>query len=124
MKERADSRHSYPHQSTESFDSTRRCGVVVVLLICIIGLLAMDLSAQPLASRKSKFVGNIIRNGNSIRSNFSKYWNQVTAENAGKWGSVEFSRGSYSWTQLDNIYNYALANGFPYRHHNLIWGQQ
>jgi endo-1,4-beta-xylanase len=80
--------------------------------------------AQPLASGKSKFVGNIIGNGYSIPSNFSSYWNQVTAENAGKWGSVEFSQGSYSWTQLDNIYNYALANGFPYKHHNLIWGQQ
>jgi GH35 family endo-1,4-beta-xylanase len=88
-------------------------------------LLPVVALAQPLAANKSKFVGNVIGNGFSIReANFKKYWNQVTAENAGKWGSVEFSPGSYSWTQLDNIYNFAKNNGFLYRHHTLVWGNQ
>ncbi len=109
----------------ENFNSKRHCGAVVILLLSMIGFFPIDLAAQPLASSKRKFVGNVIRNGNSIRvANFTKYWNQVTAENAGKWGSVEFSPGSYTWTQLDNIYNFAKSNGFPYRHHTLVWGNQ
>src|SRR5208283_4364439 len=80
--------------------------------------------SQPLAAGKSKFLGNIIHSGYSIHSDFSNYWNQVTPENAGKWGSVESGQGYYDWTELDNIYNYAIANGFPYKHHNLIWGSQ
>ncbi len=95
-----------------------------VVILSLIILLANHLTAQPLAENKSKFVGNIISNGNDIRSNFSNYWNQVTAENAGKWGSVEGSAGNYNWTQLDKIYNYAINKNFPYKHHCLVWGNQ
>jgi endo-1,4-beta-xylanase len=94
----------------------------ICLLFYLSGFISTALFAQPLAKNKSIFLGNII--GSTIHSNFSKYWNQVTAENAGKWGSVEYSQGSYNWTQLDNIYNYAISNGFLYKHHNLIWGNQ
>ncbi len=98
--------------------------VVITLLIGMIGLLPIHSFAQ-LAANKSKFVGNIIGNGNNIRvANFKNYWNQVTAENAGKWGSVEFSPGMYNWTQLDNIYSFAKSNGFLYRQHTLVWGNQ
>ena len=93
-------------------------------LLLIFILLWNNNYAQPLASNKNKFVGNVISNGNNIRPNFSNYWNQVTAENAGKWGSVEGTPGNYNWTQLDNIYNYALTKGFPYKHHCLVWGNQ
>src|SRR4030042_902031 len=58
--------------------------------------------AQPLASGKDKFIGNVISNGYSIRPDFSKYWNQVTPENAGKWGSAEPTQGNFNWTQLDS----------------------
>ena len=95
-----------------------------LLTIFLAELFSLPLFAQPLAASKNKFVGNVITNGNSIRSNFTKYWNQVTAENAGKWGSVEFSPGNYSWTQLDNIYNFSKNNSMPYKHHTLIWGSQ
>lgn len=97
---------------------------VYLSLICFVGLFSASSFAQPLASKKNKFVGNVITNGNSIRSNFTKYWNQVTAENAGKWGSVEGTPGNYNWTQLDNIYNFSKNNGLPYKHHTLIWGAQ
>jgi len=78
-------------------------------------------SFSQLAAGKSKFLGSSMR---SVRSNFATYWNQVTPDDAGKWGSVEGIQGSYNWTPLDNIYNYAVTNGFRYKHHNLIWGQQ
>lgn len=91
--------------------------------LCVFVFTSLSL-AQPLAHNKDKFVGNVIHNGNQIESIFDDYWNQVTPENAGKWGSVEPVRDSYNWTQLDNTYNYALAHNFPYKHHTLVWGNQ
>ena len=98
-------------------------GIMFIIVFIFLFIIPKNSYSQ-LASGQSKFVGNIVSNGFSVRSDFSEYWNQVTPENAGKWGSVEFSPGVYNWTQLDDIYNYALSKGFPYKHHNLIWGQQ
>ena len=56
--------------------------------------------------------------------NFAAYFNQVTPENAGKWGSVEATRNVMNWAQLDIAYNLAKSNGFPFRLHTLIWGAQ
>jgi endo-1,4-beta-xylanase len=82
---------------------------IIFLTILFTGIFSSSLLtfAQPLAHNKDKFVGNVIRNGNQIEAIFDDYWNQVTPENAGKWGSVEPVQDTYNWTQLDNIYNYA-----------------
>ncbi len=78
-----------------------------------------------LAKGRSKFVGNIISSGYSIPSDFTEYWDQVTPENAGKWGSVQGTdTSSYNWGQLDAIYNFAISHDFPFKDHNLIWGSQ
>jgi endo-1,4-beta-xylanase len=124
MKKRNNFCYCYSYRKAVSFIFKWHNRAIFILLFCSIGLAPLYSFAQ-LAANKSKFVGNIIGNAFSIReSNFKKYWNQVTAENAGKWGSVEFSPGNYSWTQLDNIYNFAVNNGLPYKHHNLVWGNQ
>ena len=34
------------------------------------------------------------------------------------------SRILYTWDNLDNIYTYAISRGFPFKEHNLVWGQQ
>jgi endo-1,4-beta-xylanase len=78
-------------------------------------------SAQ-LANGTCKFLGNII--GGSTPSDFTQYWNQITPENAGKWGSVESTRDVMSWESLDNAYNTARTNGLPFKQHTLVWGQQ
>lgn len=44
-------------------------------------------------------------------TDFGIYFNQVTPENDGKWGGVEMTQGTYSWSSLDNIY-YAVVNSF------------
>ncbi|WP_296046640.1 endo-1,4-beta-xylanase [uncultured Alteromonas sp.] len=79
-------------------------------------------SGPPLADGKSKFLGSVCCGAQ--RPNFEAYWNQVTAENAGKWGSVEAVRDQYNWTGLDEAYNLAKDNGFVYKHHVLVWGSQ
>jgi endo-1,4-beta-xylanase len=52
------------------------------------------------------------------------YFNQITPENGGKWGSVEAVRDEYDWTAADEAVALAEANGFPFRYHVLLWGSQ
>lgn len=70
-----------------------------------------------------KFVGNITTSG-AVRSDFTRYWNQITGENEGKWGSVEGTRDVYNWAPVDRIYAYARANNIPVKAHTFIWGAQ
>ena len=74
-----------------------------------------------------KFVGNITT-GNSIDSGslvFAKYWDQITPENAGKWGSVQSSASAaFNWTTLDQIYDYTKKNNIIFKQHTFIWGSQ
>ena len=82
-------------------------------------------SYSQLAKGRSKFVGNTINTPTSIESYFSQYWDQVTPENAGKWGSVQGSdTSSFNWTGVEDAYNYAISHNFPFKFHNLIWGNQ
>ena len=74
-------------------------------------------------SVRPKFVGNITTNG-AVRSDFIKYWDQITPENEGKWGSVEATRGTMNWAGLDAVYNYAQQHGIPFKQHTLVWGSQ
>ena len=76
----------------------------------------------PLADGQAKFLGNVY--STAQLPYFEFYWNQVSPENAGKWGSVEGTRNNMNWGGLDNAYNLAKDNDFFYRHHNLIWGNQ
>src|SRR4030042_5028347 len=93
---------------------------VAVILIALISS-GFQLEAQ-MAQNKCKFLGNII--GGSVPADFATYWNQVTPENAGKWGSVEKTRDNMTWSGLDMTYNYAKDRDFPFKHHNFVWGQQ
>ena len=96
--------------------------IVLWILISIL-FLPFILNSQ-LAQGKNKYLGNIINNSNDIPSNFNDYWNQVSPENAGKWGSVESTRDNMNWGNLDAIYNYAITRGFKFRQHVLVWGKQ
>lgn len=70
-----------------------------------------------------KFCGNITQRG-QIPSTYSNYWDQITPENEGKWGSVEGTRGSYNWNALDKIHDYAKQHNMPFKQHNFVWGSQ
>ena len=77
---------------------------------------------EPLAAGTDKFLGNLY--SPQQRPFFQFYWNQVTPENAGKWGSVEAQRDVMRWGELDAAYNLAKDNGLPFRFHVLVWGDQ
>lgn len=74
-----------------------------------------------------KFIGNITT-GNSVDTGgmkFSKYWDQITPENAGKWGSVQSTPTSaFNWSSLDAIYSYTETNHIIFKQHNFVWGSQ
>jgi len=85
-------------------------------------LLYVLLASSSLAQGYDKFLGNIF-NGNPDPL-FEKYWNQITPENAGKWGLVEASRDKMLWNSLDLMFAYAEDQGFPVKQHTFVWGQQ
>ena len=97
--------------------------IFLLLAVCLCALP----SAAQLSSNPDKFLGNITT-GNSEMDHdgfkFSDYWNQVTPENATKWGSVEGTRGVYNWGGADNAANYAKSHNFPFKFHTFIWGSQ
>ncbi|THH36417.1 endo-1,4-beta-xylanase [Neolewinella litorea] len=77
---------------------------------------------QPIAAGKGKFLGSIY--SPAQRQDHEHYFNQVTPENAGKWGSVEREEGVYDFSEIDEARAYAASNGFPFRYHVLLWGNQ
>jgi Beta-1,4-xylanase len=82
----------------------------------------IEITGDPLAKDHTKFLGNVI--AGYIPATFDNYWNQVTAENGGKWGSVEGTRDVFSWTQADLAYNHAQTKKIPYKYHTFVWGNQ
>ena len=72
---------------------------------------------------KDKFLGSV---NELTRPLFTQYFNQVTPENAGKWGSAAGTTrtAAMRWANLDQAYNFAQANGFPFNFHILVWGNQ
>jgi len=72
----------------------------------------------------AKFVGNIDTRS-QIRSDFTKYWNQFSPENAGKWGSVQGGgQSSFSWNTLDSFYKFCTENNIIFKQHTFVWGSQ
>ena len=102
---------------------TAACGRLISIACTFLAaaLLAAPAGAQ-IAAGKSKYLGSIT--GNSVPANFTTYWNQVTPENATKWGSVEGTRNSMNWAAADAAYNWAQQNGYPFKFHTLVWGAQ
>lgn len=80
-------------------------------------------SRSSAAPTTRKFVGNITTSG-AVRSDFINYWNQITPENEGKWGSVEATRDVYNWAPVDRVYAYARQHNIPVKAHTFVWGSQ
>ncbi|APO43007.1 1,4-beta-xylanase [Paenibacillus xylanexedens] len=93
--------------------------------LALVGILAASVAVGSVSAglaKGSKFLGNII--ASQVPSNFSPYWNQVTPENSTKWDAIEGTRNVMNWGQADMAYNYANNNGFPFKFHTLVWGNQ
>lgn len=77
---------------------------------------------KPIANGSTKFLGSAWSSGQN--TNFQNYWNQLTPENGGKWGSVESTRNVMNWADMDAAYSLAQKYGMIFKEHTLIWGAQ
>jgi endo-1,4-beta-xylanase len=114
------------HKSPPSTDCRTHRNILQVILpavaCTILSGLIISPDAQP-AKGANKFLGNITTR-NSVRSDFLKYWNQITGENEHKWGTVEGTRDRMNWGGGNNIANFAKQNDILWKFHTLIWGSQ
>ena len=69
-------------------------------------------STGPKPSLK-KFVGNTATTSD-VRSDFLKYWDQLTPEYAGQYGSISTGYMQYDWSKLDVIYEFTRKNHIPF----------
>ncbi len=109
-------RSSVPSSTPSSVPSSSRSSVPSSIAVTS----SSRSSAAPVTR---KFVGNITTSG-AVRPDFINYWNQITPENEGKWGSVEATRDQYNWAPLDRIYAYAREHNIPVKAHTFVWGSQ
>jgi GH35 family endo-1,4-beta-xylanase len=77
----------------------------------------------PIATGNAKYLGAAWSPG-TASLNFANYWNQITPENGGKWGTVEGTRDVMNWAQADEAYALAKGHGFKFKWHTLVWGSQ
>lgn len=96
----------------------------IFLLPLLFGCLlnGQEASNKPIAHGKSTFLGCAWSLSQS--QGFVTYWNQITPENAGKWGSVEGTRNIMRWAHLDSCYEIARKHHMPFKIHTLLWGPQ
>jgi endo-1,4-beta-xylanase len=91
---------------------------------------AFTRTGAPLATGKPKYLGSAFSpwsgNPNTLNPslNFGNYWNQVTPENGGKWGSVEGTRDVYNFNAAHAAEAQAIAVGGIFKWHVLFWGNQ
>jgi endo-1,4-beta-xylanase len=91
---------------------------------------------QPLATGQAKFLGSAWSPG-TASLNFGAYWNQVTPENAGKWGSAQPAspfgpapdyvtnpNPAFNFAQAHAAQDQARASGSVFKWHVLFWGNQ
>ncbi|WP_019602342.1 endo-1,4-beta-xylanase [Teredinibacter turnerae] len=71
----------------------------------------------------ARFLGSAASSDKSFAA-MSPYFQQLTPENAGKWGSVEAVRDVMDWSGMDKAYTYSREKGIPMKLHTLVWGQQ
>lgn len=102
--------------------------------LAVAGLAAASVSHAALADGGAKFLGNITTSG-QIRSDMGTYWNQITAENGCKWGSIHsLTNGNtgtsqFAWDNYDKCEGaYKWAKEKPgerhFKFHALVWGSQ
>lgn len=97
------------------------CPVLIALALLLAARPAAA-SGAPIAQGATKFIGCAYSTAQA--PDFADYWNEVTPENGGKWGSVEPERGHMDWRVLDAAHAFARAHHFAFELHVLVWAKQ
>ncbi len=93
----------------------------ILILAALSGCLALSNLTRAAAPNRAKFLGTTWSGFNSPL--FGTLFNQITPENAGKWGNVEPQKGVFLWRNLDAMYTLAKRRHLIVKQHNMIWGQ-
>ena len=88
---------------------------------------AADPPLRDLATTKAKVIGTAVT-GSKLTATYGDLagtqFNSLTPGNAMKWESVEPTRGTYNWTEADQIVAFAQAHNQQVRGHTLVWHNQ
>jgi endo-1,4-beta-xylanase len=111
--------------------------VGIVLLVIVAGCAtppteqqAASTAAAPAAQTvliehpTDKYLGNVWRINSRGDVLFTRYFNQLTPEDGGKWQNLERVRDEITFGDLDRAYAFAAENELLTRHHTLVWGNQ
>ena len=93
----------------------------ILVLVVLAGCLVLSNLTRAAAPGGTKFIGTTWSGFTSPL--FGTLFNQITPENAGKWGNVEPQKGVFLWHQLDAMYALAKRRHLIVKQHNMIWGQ-
>jgi len=95
-------------------------------IVCMVLFVSMTANAQ-LSQNPDKFLGNTTTTFQVDVQGLEQYykmWNQITCANESMWGSVEYTKGTYIWSNCNKAYNYAVQHNFPFTFHALVCGSQ
>lgn len=88
---------------------------------------AADAPLRDLAAAKGKVIGTAVT-GSRLTGTYGDIagtqFSSLTPGNAMKWGSVEPTRGTFNWSEADQIVAFARAHGQQVRGHTLVWHSQ
>src|SRR4051794_3717679 len=100
----------------------RLAAAVAVAVLAVVPAQAVAQSGFPIYGQ-DKWLGSV---NEFTQPLFLQYFNEVTPENAGKWGSAAGTTrtAAMRWTALDQAYNFAKTNGMKFNFHILVWGNQ
>ena len=100
---------------------------VAALLLATPAAHAADPPLRDLATAKGKALGTAVT-GSKLTGTYGdiagREFNWLTPGNAMKWGSVEPTRGTFNWTEADQIVDFAEAHNQDVRGHTLVWHSQ
>ncbi len=81
----------------------------------------LSLQAQ-IPKPRPDFLGNILSSGTD--PDYTRYWDQYTPENAGKWGVAEPTRNGMNLGTLDDIHTFGETNNLIPKFHTFLWFSQ
>lgn len=100
---------------------------LAALLVAAPAAHAADPPLRDLAAAKGKAIGTAVT-GSKLTGTYGEIagreFNWLTPGNAMKWGSVEPTRGTFNWTEADQIVDFAEAHDQDVRGHTLVWHSQ
>lgn len=116
-----------PNPSRESPRSIRARSALALMLALVLAVPAGAQSLRQLAEARGLRIGAAYKNGGgagTYNATLAREFNAVVGENNMKWGSLQATRGNFTFGDADGMVQFAQQNGMAVRGHNFVWHQQ